>query len=80
MQEFYIFLKNGLKIQKIYKLRLKYFLSKLLRDMISSSNNHFDHIFIFEILKIMPSTIPIGEKVAENWEKLFSVKVLKAVE
>ena len=48
--------------------------------MISSSNNHFDHIFIFEILKIMPSTIPIGEKVAENWEKLFSVKVLKAVE
>ncbi len=48
--------------------------------MISSSNNHFDHIFIFEILKIMPSTIPIGEKVAENWEKLFLVKVLKAVE
>ena len=48
--------------------------------MISSSNNHFDHIFIFEILKIRPSTIPIGEKVAENWEKLFSVKVLKDVE
>ena len=48
--------------------------------MISSSNNHFDHIFIFEILKIMPSTIPIGEKVAENWEKLFLVKVLKDVE
>ena len=48
--------------------------------MISSSNNHFDHIFIFEMLKFRPSNIPIGQKVAENWEKLFSVKVLKAVE
>ena len=48
--------------------------------MISSSNNHFDHISIFEILKIRPSTIPIGEKVAENRVKLFSVKVLKGLE
>ena len=47
--------------------------------MISSSNNHFDHISIFEILKIRPSTIPIGEKVAENRVKLFSVKVFKGV-
>ncbi len=48
--------------------------------MISSSNNHFDHILIYELLKIRPSTIPLGKKVAKNWEKLFSVKVLKPVE
>ena len=48
--------------------------------MISSSNNHFDHISLFKILKIRPFTIPIGEKLAENWVKLFSVKVLQAVQ
>ena len=48
--------------------------------MISSFNNHFDHISILKILKIRPSTVPIGEKVAENRVKLFLVKVLKVVE
>ena len=47
--------------------------------MIGSSNNHFYHISIFKILEIRPSTIPIGEKVAENRVKLFSVKVFKGV-
>ena len=47
--------------------------------MISSSNNPFDNISILKILKIMPSTMPIGEKVAENRVKLFLVKVLKGV-
>ena len=48
--------------------------------MISSSNNHFDHISILKILKIRPFTNPIGEKLAKNRAKLFSVKVLKGVE
>ena len=48
--------------------------------MISSSNNHFDHIFLLKILKNRPFTIPIGEKLAENWVKLISVKILKAIE
>ena len=74
----YIF-KKWLKNPKNRKIKLKYFHSKLYRDMISSSSNHFDHIFIFEILKIRPSTILIGEKVAENRVKLFSVKVFKDV-
>ena len=48
--------------------------------MISSSNNHFDHTSILKILKIRPFTNPIGEKLAKNRAKLFSVKVLKDVE
>ena len=60
------------------KIRIKYFLSKLYRDKIRSSNNHFDHISIFEISKIRPSITPIGKKVAENRVKLFSQKFLKA--
>ena len=48
--------------------------------MISSSNYPLDHMSLLKILKIRPFTIPIGEKVAENWVKLFSVKFLKVVE
>ena len=47
--------------------------------MTGSSNNHFDQISLFKILKIRSFTIPIGEKVAENRVKLFSVKVFQGV-
>ena len=74
MQKFYIFLKNGLKIKKMKNL-IKIFSLKSMKRYESSSNNHFDQISLFKILKIRSFTIAIGEKVAENRVKLFSVKV-----
>ena len=42
--------------------------------MISSSNNHFDHISLLKILNNRPFTIPIGEIKAENRAKIiFSI-------